>query len=1493
MTMKTTLSLLAAFAFCLGLHAAPATKEAEVLRWDDFNLTGDLSGGNAAFTLSGSVKVNSSSGGSLPLLTGNAGLTSWTAPKADVVYDQGRYVLRVTRSGTYRVELKFNAKVTHDNAWNIASFDVVSSPLRPLKLTGLPADTQFQLTGASPPQRNGANFECFLQSSGGIQLKWKEAKTEELGKLFFSARGTIQAWVSAGLLRQDQVVEFKIMQGELSQMAFDVIGENVDVSRVTGENILGWNIEPATNGHRLLKIRLNQARRDRYALRIESQMALGVFPQKVQPMRLIPVEVRDTGGTQTLEPVRYDGYFLVANDGAVRLESTEARGLSQIPPEMFPWADPASAPKGQVFAYRFSSGDYSLALQADNILPELAVSEMLNYHVGETELSIEGEMELDIREAPLREFTLRVPSDYTVSRLNIARMSEYAVLPDDAGNAPGYSKLQVLFTAPLSGRQVMQLRLEKNQNAVAGPWKLPALVPLNVKSARGYVGVSSDVGLRLAPGAITGLSEVANAYFPRKVAGLQTAYRLRENQWSATINVERQTLSVQVDATHIFTVNEGIAYGSSVLQYLISGTPVSTLKVAVPADYGNVEFTGRDVRSWKKVGDLYEVYLHTPAFGSYTLLTTYDRKFDSQSTNAVSFTGARVADVQSEQGTVFVVSEQQFQVKTAAATAGLLQLDPGEIAPEQRLLFDAPILAAYQYTARPFDLSLTLQSLALGQTVHQVVDRASIQTQVSREGELVTTARYYLKSQGHSHLRVALPPDAQLWETKVAGSKVVPVTDRDATLIPLPEKSDPGAIIEVELKLASKSAGKDAVKARTPSLDVPVLLTDWNLSPDSKNQLKYESGSVPPTLGLEQSGYAWMARAWDSPNYRMRAFVAIPTLALFGLFFVGWGASKGAYRWTWRWVAGGLLGLGAMAASVFLLLSSMSDAFVFTKTVAPGLSLSAPVQEAGQFLMVEAANLEQDKVASESWASWPAALGFVLLIARFFTLKPGAPRLAIILVGWLLVVWGALRLSNGAEVFFGAMAVFVIVEIAIPAVCFLLRSPSKPKPEPPAMPSAAESVSPVVPPAAPSAGSATGSATALLLAGLFSVSGFFGAQAAAPVNAVQSITQEGRVTNDVVFIKTKLVWDADKDQKLNFLAGSAVLTRLDFPHNKLTLDGARTLTVTQSGRQEISFEYQMAIASASRSFMLPTPAGLINRFTLEVTKADVDVLCDNAVSIQTTHTTAPETTRAQMVLTPAAQAVIAWRPKARDTRSEKPVFYSELWHLFVPASGVIEGVHRLEIRPAQGQLEDIAFQVPIGMTISDVRAEGASNFVSNWRFDPDQRQLRVQFSQALAKPFAFQVRSQVGMGPLPYEQEVGLISVLQSAGQIGSVALATASDVQLGSPKNTNYANLSAINLEDFPNSLVPAGLTVRKAFRYSNPEAKVTVCAVAVQPDVRVETQETLSLGEERAVLASSLTVHITRAGIFKLSFALPRDFEGRIIDWRRAESLDPTQGG
>ena len=229
------------------------------------------------------------------------------------------------------------------------------------------------------------------------------------------------------------------------------------------------------------------------------------------------------------------------------------------------------------------------------------------------------------------------------------------------------------------------------------------------------------------------------------------------------------------------------------------------------------------------------------------------------------------------------------------------------------------------------------------------------------------------------------------------------------------------------------------------------------------------------------------------------------------------------------------------------------------------------------------------------------------------------------------------------------------------------------------------------------------------------------------------------------------------------------------------------------------------------------------------------------------------------------------------------MFFAEMRQLLIPTAGVIEGSHEAQIRPAQGQVSELVFRAPEQMTIIDVDTTG----LRSWRFDPDTRELRVEFSKALEKPFAVRIRSQVSTSPLPYQREVGLISVKGAAREIGLVGVATGSDVQLNSAE---AAALSRINLEDFPKTLLAerseqiAGLTLRRAFRYSDATATISLAADAVEPDIRVVSRQNLLLSEDRVVLGVNLTVNITRAGVFSLSFALP---DGMDVESLSGEAL------
>ena len=1463
MKIKTSFLTAVAAALLLPAAAAPVTLS-------DFKLTGDLGGEAAAFTLTGTARVDDAKGGALELLSGPVALTSIDPrQKWHWENDHGRFLARFDRSGTFPLEVHFNAAVTRSNDWSAVDFQVARSALQPVVLHGLATNTEFQFTSAARPQRTGNDFLSYLPVDGAVSLAWKQARKESEGKLFYAAEMLAQISVSPDLMRQTALLNGKIMQGELSRLALKLHGAG-EVTRVQGDDVLAWNVTPGTNsGEHELIVQFNQPQKDAFAITVQMQTPLGTFPQTAEAMRLEPENA-----------TRFAGSLRIVNHGAVRLEVLSASGLSQISPDQFPEVNLFQATGNQRFAYRFSSADFALRVQADQILPEVGVSEVLAYNLGESELAVDAELELDIREAPLRELWLQVPKGYAVARLTASGMSDYFTgeTPDHSG-----AELRIVYGQPIADRQVVQLRLERNQSLGETNWTLPRVEVARAKSVRGFIGVAADSGFRLTPDRTQALTEIATAFFPRQLGGIQSAFRLSEPDWQAALRVERLPQTLQADVFHLFSIGEGIAYGSSVMNYVVSGAPVSAFHVELSDEYFNVEFTGKDIRNWEKTTNGWLVQLHTPVSGPYALLATYERPFKPQG-ETLAFTGARPLDAQSESGHTIIISAYQFQVQPVAVSPSLLALEPGEVPPEYRLFFDQPVLKAYRYSARPFELKLALSPLAQGESLPQVVDRAALTTHISKEGQAVTDVRYFVKSRGNPDFRVTLPDQTDLWSASVNDKPVVPVRDGDSQLIPLPRHADPDLVLRIDLKLAAKAQDARRVTVSTPRVAAPVMLAEWQLQPDAGQRLQFLHGTLAPVDETpDASGFAQLTQmaAGDASSFWTSLGITLGCLLL-TLVLWRWATMEGAYRQSSRHLLGGFAGALTLLIAALAFLRLVGTMECLPTGTPDTLTFLAPVQQAGNAMTAQVTNLEARLAAPGSLGrAWPALLAVVAWLLAWRQ-DPGFMKAACSLLGWTALAWATLRLPNGAPLCFAVLGLFLLARGVWPSARQLWRLPAKPGTNaPPA------NIPPLV----------------ALLAGLLLLAAAGNARAAA---LPETVDQQLQVADGLVTGTARIHWQAGRGETLPLLNDPAVLTHVSYP-NALKLQsapadsrGTQELFAPSAGGFDIEVQYQMPVTKRNNEsgFDLPVPGGLVSHATVALVNLDVDVASPQAVSVQ--RSTSGSNTVATLVLTPGS-AWVGWKPRSRDVRNEKSVFYAELSQLYAPSAGVVEGVHQISIRPAQGQVSELLFTVPAGATITDVSEESQSSanniqqpasasdnrqsaignrpsLVSLWRFDPDTRKLRVTLNPAQSKLFTLGIRSQVATGPLPFAQRVGLISVEGAASQIGLLGVATGNDVQLD---DVTAGNFSPINLEDFPATVANPlgerlpGLTVRRAFRYADPQATAVLKASAVEPDVRVESQATLSLGEDRTVLASTANVAITRAGIFKLSFPLPAGFD------------------
>lgn len=1462
----------------------------------DTSLNGivDSDGQSARFQLATTARVTDPSV-ELTLLSGNAALVQMPEDENYQVRlattgKQSFYKVRFSKVGTFPVQLDFIAKIDKaaDSQRSI-DFTIAAGAVVPMRLEGLNAEMTFHRDQQSvSPLWQENIWVGFLPASGRVHLKWKPKRTAGEGKLFFTTTGIVEARVGSGLLRQDHLLSYQVLQGALGALGMSLSGPG-EILDVKGDNIVAWKVSEK-DGQRRLDVTLSQPITDTAQVSIRSQTPLGAFPVRIEGLRLEPI------GT-----IRHSGFLRLANLGSVRLEPTALSGLTQLSPEQFPGK---ALQARQVYVYRFPAASHAFTVVADRIQPEVSVSELLLYQLAETDRVIRADIELDIREAPIREWNFSIPSDYSVVSVAGASVADYLTASEVVD---GLRNLKTIFAKDVSGRQLISLQLEKSEPATAGDWGLPRIEHPEAKAVRGDIGIIGAPGYRIAVETTELLVEKPLSYFPKPTANLQQAFRIREPDWSATMKIELLDRSIQSDVFHLYSLSQETIYGSALINYFITGAPVSELRITLPENLKNEVVDGQNVQDSRRDGDTLIVSLHQPVMGPYTLLVTFEEK---PSDLEGAFSPGQVAPlgVQGERGYIQIVSPMQVECDTESISDGMLVLDPLELPAEFRLLSTAPPLGTWQYTERPFNLNLKVTWFQPGTTVSQVVEFSEAESRVSRDGELVTEVLYYVKSRGERTLRIQIPDQpVRLWEVSVrcrddanvgvAESPFLPVTARrsgNETLIPLPGGIDPSIPVQVRLRLGKPAVSESRPQLMLPIVFAPVLKTEWSVKADDQRVLVPTGGTVePPVPVLRPSGFDWLARRGTS------SLLVIIFLIVVGLVIR---SADGEWRH---------LCLLPLVAALYYALSSASFASTQTGEVVP-LMLSLPILSAGDVVELDVHNIP-------TWQVNLSTLGvvvFIISLAGFISSRMSRfeeYRMPLRVGSAFLVFVAVLMQRDSAAWFFWLLATVIFIFLLLHAGWDALRSAKarlagakragKPE-DSEEWEVLDDSADDEETDGGPSPVTATIVMLGLLLSSICSssIADEPKAQQATKQVATQvslrsadSIEQTWQLTNldQRLAAAGKMTLSGKPGDRFLVLKSPAVLTNFEgegLRLTKTTLPGLGLVYVVSIPAQEsgdetanaeeggsdipvadqtyqANFEFQVEAVNPKDGIAVPTGDAAVQKIELTYDEAGWDVVCSTAVKIESVAEKDQSVTTSRLLLGPG-KGLVMLKPRARDVTMEETRFFVEASNLFLPGPGVVDGRHQLNIRASQGQVSELTVLVPPGLTVSDVGGP-----VGSWQFDADEGRLTLEVSPAQAKPFNITVETQRGLEPLPADVKLAPLSVEEADGEVGLVAIAFGPDAQ---PETLKPEKMSTVNVGDFDFSLnTNPEAVLHRVYRYGAEGGEVDLRVSPVASEVRVISNQVLSFGDERVVLAVNFSAEISRAGLFQLSFPLPTGLE------------------
>jgi len=1430
------------------------------------------------------------------LIQGNAVLEKLDREQIDLKldYDQERKAYHVAwpRAGRHQVSAAFAARPQADpnGPWRQIDLEIASGRVRQIQLVCDRPDLEVQLPGAMRVQRQieegRLKIEAILGPHQPFVVRWKPQVQLADAKLVLSSQANTIVNVRAGLLHVDAVFDFQIAQGKLQDLTLKVPA-SLSITALDGDHIRNWTLADAPEGMRDLVVELSRPQPNDYRLRIRAEAGVDKLPAEIEVPTIEP-----TGG------IRASGHLAVGTDSALQLIVLASSGFTQIDAAAFPRVQARGSqdrpiPQGKVFFYLYAGSHHGLRLSADDIVPSYDVAGRFVATIKEDDLVVDAELELDVRDAPIRQLEIALPAGLVLASLDGNQVDDYHL--SEAATAGQPATVRTVFSKSVIGRTLIRLRLELGRGPLSQRQTIAALQVTGAKTHRGYVVVATEAGIEIDAPEVGNLREVHTASVPLRVAQAEFAYRFRQADWTLSLMARRKAAGIRAEVLHLQSIGEALAYGAAVTNYVITGSPVDELRFRLPDGLENVEFVGSDVRRWARQDDLWVVKLTRKVIGDYSLAVTYSQRYGPD--RPVQLGGLRCQDVQTQTGYVVVTSfldlRLQAEPNEPVSGEGLLPIPMDELPADYRLLTNSPILAAYKYVTDPHTAMLTIDPYRRSGLLPVILDIAAHHTRLAvRSGgriESVTTVRYKVKNTTGQFLSLGMPTGTQVWAVSLierqAGSERLTrlAASHDAVtghlLIPLSRKANPNdpTTIEIEYGQVHQARGwwHRQLSLLAPCCTAPIAYADWQVTVPDEWAISAAGGNMearpqreaPIGLArvLSRVGQLWMGsiERWiNQPAVWMAGAAALALVSLCAIF---------RRQWLPELIAAILL-LAVVGIGVGAAMDGPMDKPAPPTSVSYAQAINAdpnrPLQVSAELIPAWRQNIAVVDVVVV-----PLVVVVVLAIT-VFRRRLWWTAIAVILAACLYlaaktpITWLALKtlMTWGFP---------TVVTVLLVGRAWIRRRRELPRP-----------------------GQAAAVLMVLLAAVLCVSSGCANQQVGHGPLAEQIMVDSVRCQLvagvDNVELQYKLRLSAKAPSSFPLLEESAVLVSPLKPSSHVAFrmkDGWHTVHVDKAGLYELEATFLAPLPPAGgdehRRFELPLPAALANNVNLVVPDANVLIDAPHAV-----HWARPERenqTVLEAMFLPGQPALFTWQPRERQASQEEVRFYAQDVALAHLTSGLVQVCHAVRLQIAQGQVDALKLGIPSGETVTSV--SGAH--VGSWRFDPVTHQLEVRLTQPVTRAYELMLVTQSASAAMPYDVRMKPLVIHEALSQHSMMGLAADPSVyfQVGQhPASMNvrdYIRDSTRLIEAVPGLAVEQ---ITQAFRFDSAESLVSGRVLAVQSELRSQETARFNVEDDRLVYNSQWVIEIAKAGRFNVAFHLPEGFDIDALDSEQVSHWDES---
>lgn len=1440
----------------------------------DMSVEGEIQGENIVFTLKCNIDV-SKKDVVVPLVASeNVAYIDGQIPyRARLEWNKTGYSLRFTRAFSGSISFKFASKPEKSGDWRTAKFSLPMATITKVSVLCDRTDLEVHFPDALDTKREKTQdgrtrVTAFLTATDQLVTVWKPEVRKLEGELAVACEANTIAIATVGALKLDTVLNYRVIQGGLNKITLKLHPE-LNITQVTGPNIQSWTIDRTDHNTPKLLITLTSPQESVYILRVESEIAIPQLPCSVEIPNIIPENV-----------LRTSGFLMIGTDSAIKLQVEKQTGVTQIDPAGFPIVATTSVdvkgktmdikrlkPTRSIYCYQYVNLPYTLFMKAEDVITTFVVDDDISVLFADNDLTYNASLTIDIKDAPAREILLTTDADagWVITSISGRYVSEADV---DIREEKNQRVIYVPFKEAVQGTIQIVLHMEKTLKSSATTFKVPTVRVSGAKSEQGTIIIGAEKGIRLIPEKIVNMREAYTGTRKLREAATQHAFRFKAPDWSATFTIERAAPSVYAEVFHLFSIGEGVMYCSSAITYHIENSPIHQLKVRVPKNVESVEFTGKDIESWKKQDDICTVNFQSRLLGDYTLLVTYNIPFSYQGAT-LTIGNTETVSIENEVGYIVIASPVSLDVKEEQPLpASVIKIGEEEVPADYLLTVKHPVLKAFKYTRNPHPVTVKLTPFETERPIGQLADYVKLETRVMRNGDSITTATFFLKNASRQHMVVKLSPDSTLWSIKQVeesnNKRDIPSqVSKDKILIPVIRHLDPNTPIIIEMvfaqshrkKLSLWHSGLMGLDFSGPTVaEAHISFAKWKISVPKGFSIAYAKGNMSSDENVHKTGFIGviklsanlctsiiLGKRWK------RILKHIDTLILDEINR----GNSSEYTATVR-----LAGTEAPHLNIRIVPSWMGAGNLPMVTLLTfGLGI----------IMLARGALRRRRAV-------PLATGITLLLFATAQLSVGRCVLAILLLICMSVI-----------IFIGLGKIFkASLQRMRRQIIQSKTVKNEPMPPPPFEP--ANETGEVTTSSTPPTSLITFIALFLWFGmGIFSIHADEVTQLTEP--DVKSVAISiyappfSRETEKSAKITSKFVFEVQNPTEFNVIPPTCALTAFEPKSRYLEIikkQNGYYLKIKRSGRYEAKFDYTAPVSERDGKWKIEiaVPKALTTTSSIIIPEQGIEVKAEGYTFFKSEYK--DTNTVAEALFAPMMPVVFSWSPRQRETKREITVFLCEANTLLTIRPGVVDALTSIKYQIPQGEIKELRIKMPAGMSVTSV--QGAN--VATWSFEPKERLVDIILQKPVSTEYNLQISSQMSCEDFPYTASIGMLSVHNAARQRGVIAIAGPENVQI---KVVQSKTVVPINIEDFPVSSFYDGkkenvqtTTVRKTFRYDRAEdVLLSVHAEPTPPEIRVEENASITIADSRIVLSTSLKILVAKSGIFSTRILLPAKFD------------------